>query len=98
MIITLKSWIYEKVQSEAFVKSKTIVWNKKVDHDKDGNETEVYTIKVNGIVKETEKAICFDCVYWYHGGRNMSFTEYTGYKVWIPKSAILGYKECAVAG
>ena len=100
MTIMLKSWIYEKIQGEAFGKGKTIVWNKQVEYDKNGEETYVYTIKVNSIVKETEKAIYVDCVYWYHGGRSINFTEYTGYKVWIPKSAILSYDDrgYAVAG
>lgn len=91
MTIILKSWIYEEIQSKAFCKGKTIVWNKNFEYDKNGKEIVTYTIKVNGIVRETEKAICFDCVYWYHRSRTVNFTEYTGYKVWIPKSAILEY-------
>lgn len=85
----IKDWIYKKVQSEAFCKGKTIVWDKVFDYDEKGNETEVFTIKVNKIVKETAKAVCVDCVFWKQG-YSVNFTEYTGYNVWIPKSAILG--------
>ena len=86
--LTLKNWIYEKVASEAFCKGKTIVWHKHFDFI-NGEEEEVYTIKIKEIVRETEKAVFVDCVYWYHLSRSVNFTEYTGYKVWIPKSAIL---------
>ena len=91
MNIILKSWIYEEIQSKAFCKGKTIVWKKQLEYGDDGKVITSYVIKVDHIVKETEKAICFDCVYWYHGSRTVNFTEYTGYKVWIPKSAILKY-------
>ena len=97
MKMSIKSWIYEKIQSEAFCKGKTIVWDKEYEYDHTGKEIVVYTIKYNSIVKETEKAVCVDCTYWYHGGRRVSFTEYTGYKVWIPKSAIARYEDGLVA-
>ena len=90
--ITIKNWIYEDIQGKAFCNNKTIVWNKHYDFDKNGNEVPVFTIKVNSKVRETEKAICFDCVYWWLGSglrNSINFTEYTGHKVWIPKSAIL---------
>ena len=91
--LTLKTWIYEKIASEAFCKGKTIVWKKHLDLI-NGGDKEVYTIKIKEIVRETEKAICVDCVYWYNLSRSVNFTEYTGYKVWIPKSAILkGYEQ-----
>ncbi len=93
MTITIKSWIYEKVQGEAFGKGKTIVWKKEATYDSEYNVVPCYTIKYDSVVKETEKAICLNCCYWYHGNRRVSFQEYTGYKVWIPKSAIVSYDE-----
>ena len=89
MMMILKSWIYEKIQSEAFCKGKTIVWDKQYDYDMNGKEIVTYTIKVDSIERETEKAVLVNCMYWYHGSRTVNFTEYKGYKVWIPKSAIL---------
>jgi hypothetical protein len=88
MELTLKSWIYKDIQSKAFCNSKTIVWNKNIER-KGGKEVETFTIKVKEIVRETEKAVLVNCIYWYHGGRAVSFKEYDGYKVWIPKSSIL---------
>jgi len=90
MTIKIKDWIYKKIQSDAFTKGKTIIWEKLLDYDDKGEEIELFSIKVNSVVKETEKAICYDCCYWYHGtySQRVNFTEYTGYKVWIPKSAI----------
>ena len=88
MKLTLKSWIYKEIQSKAFVNSKTIVWNKNIDMV-NGKEVETFTIKVKEIVRETEKAVLVNCIYWYQGGRAVNFTEYDGYKVWIPKSSIL---------
>ena len=96
--IIIKKWIYEKIQN--LCSNRTIVWHKNVETNfETGEETITYTIKVNGIVRETEKAVCYDCVYWYIGGRSINFTEYSGHKVWIPKSAIIDYdyKGLAVA-
>lgn len=87
--ITIKSWIYEEIQSKAFCQSKTIVWNKQYDFDDNGDEIAIYTIGVKDIIKETEKAICFNCKYWSTRSYRPNFTVYDGYKVWIPKSAIL---------
>lgn len=88
----LKTWFYDKIQDEAFLKNKTIVWDGQFEYNENCEEIKVYTIKVNSIIRETEKAIYVDCCYWYHG-RTVNFTEYTGYKVWIPKSVILKYKD-----
>ena len=93
----LKSWIYKKIQGDAFVQGKTIVWDKKYDYDEKGNEIEVFKIKVFNIIGETEKALWCDCTYWRHGGRTLNFTEYAGYRVWIPKSAIVSMTEVNVA-
>ena len=87
MNIILKDWIYKKIQSEAFCKNKTIVWEKTMSFE-NGDIIDTYSIKVDSIVRETEKAVCVNCVYWWLGYREVNFTEYKGYKVWIPKSAI----------
>lgn len=89
MTLTIKSWIYEDIQSNAFCKAKTIVWDKQYDFDEDGNEVAIYNIGVEGIERETEKAVLVNCKYWSTRSYRPNFTVYSGYKVWIPKSAIL---------
>ena len=87
----IKSWIYEDIQSKAQQKMRTIVWEK-IDGfffaDLTDDDT-VYRIEVKDIVKETEKAVCFNCKYWSTRSYRPNFTVYDGYKVWVPKSAIL---------
>lgn len=86
----IKKWIYEKIQGDAFCKGKTLIWDKQYEIDSNGDEIETFRIKVNEVLKQTDKAVYVDCSYWRHGsGRGINFTEYTGYKVWLPKSAIL---------
>jgi len=89
MTFTIKSWIYEEIQSRAFCNSKTIVWDKQYDYDENGNEVAIYNIGVEDIVKETEKAVFVNCRYWSTRSYRPNFTVYNGYRVWIPKSAIL---------
>ena len=94
--ITVRAWIYEKVQTEAQKYMRTICWEKidnAVLQRYDVDDEYVYIINVNGIVKETDKAICFDCNYWSTKGYTVNFTVYHGHKVWIPKSAILRMSE-----
>lgn len=87
----LAAWFYKNLQSESFLKSKTIVWHKYIDEDANGNPFDRFYICVNSIVRETDKAVQVDCSYWWLGRRDVSFEEYTGYKVWIPKSVIRDY-------
>jgi len=87
--MVIKSWIYEKIQTDAQKYLKTIVWDKKYIYDEDGNEQAVYKIGIADIIKETEKAVYVNCKYWSQKSRYVNFTVYDGFKVWIPKSAIL---------
>jgi len=87
--IIVKRWIYEDVQSKAQNYMRTLCWDKVLDYDKNGKEVECFALYPESIVKETEKAVCFDCKYWSQRGREVNFTVYHGHKVWIPKSAIL---------
>ena len=78
---------------------KTIVWQKNVEEDEQGKEIITYTVKAKEIIRETEKAVYVNLLYWRHGSGNyISFKEYAGHKVWIPKSAIIEIEEerCAV--
>lgn len=87
--MTIKSWIYEKIQTDAQKYMKTIVWDKKYTYDESGNEQIAYKIGIADIIKETEKAVYVNCEYWSTKSRTVNFTIYNGFKVWIPKSAIL---------
>ena len=87
--IIVKRWIYEEVQSKAQTYMRTLCWDKCIDFDDKGNDFECFALYPESIVKETEKAICFDCKYWSHRSQRVNFTVYHGHKVWIPKSAIL---------
>ena len=87
--INIKPWIYEEIQTTAQKYMRTICWKKQYLLDDNGEEYLTYSINVNDVVKETEKAICFDCNFWSTRGYRANFTVYSGHKVWIPKSAIL---------
>ena len=89
MNINIKPWIYEEIQTKAQKYMRTICWKKQYLLDDNGEEYLTYSINVNGVVKETEKAICFDCNFWSTRGYTANFTVYNGHKVWIPKSAII---------
>lgn len=59
------------------------------------NFTEAYTL-VGDITRETEKAIMLECKYWNlnRAGRYVTDAPVCkGFKVWIPKSAVLKTKE-----
>ena len=87
--IIVKRWIYEDVQSKAQTYMRTLCWDKVIDYNTKGEEIECFALYPESIVKETEKAICFNCKYWSTKGREVSFKVFTGHNVWIPKSAIL---------
>ena len=91
MTLVIRPWIYEEIQTTAQKYMRTICWDKFENYEFVDltNDEYLYSISVNGIVKETEKAVCFDCNYWSTRGYRANFTVYSGHKVWIPKSAIL---------
>ena len=89
MTVTIKDWIYEKVQTDAQKYMRTLCWDSFYDWDDNGKEVRRYTLSAVDIVKETEKAICFNCRYWSTRSHNVNFTVYSGHNVWIPKSALI---------
>lgn len=94
MKIIIKKWIYEEVQTKAQRYNFTLCWAKteaeyaKILFD---IEEDIFSLYGN-IEKETEKAVCFSLDYWNLNKAGRCVTDAprcNGFKVWIPKSAII---------
>ena len=88
--VIVKKWFYERIQTQALQYGRTLAWGTIYRLDDNGNEVEYFKIRVNGKTQETEKAICVDCIYHKESyGYEIDMKEYSGHRVWIPKSAII---------
>ena len=91
-VVTVKQWIYVDAQSKAGKYNFTLVWSHEHDAGKD-YWTSDDTFNLYGtITRETEKAVLMECDYWNLNKAGRYITDAPrckGFKVWIPKSAIL---------
>ena len=98
--ITMKQWIYADAQTKAQKYNFTLVW-KAVHTEGEHCWTKNDTFNLYGeITRETEKAVLLECDYWNLNRAGRYITDAPrckGFKVWIPKSAIIEIDEYAIA-
>lgn len=94
MRFEVKQWIYVDVQTKAQKYNFTLCWELAHDEDPFGDcwdEKDTFYLWGN-VVRETEKATLFELDYWNLNRCGRYATDAprcNGFKVWIPKSAIL---------
>lgn len=95
MRITVKTWFYENEQNKAGKYNFTLVWKANYNEYDEKVSNNFY----GKIVKETEKAIQCELLYWNLNRAERYITDapmVTGWKTWIPKSVILETKNVSV--
>ena len=99
--IIVKQWIYTEAQAKAQKYGFTLVWDCIYQADESNsswNPKDLFCL-YGEPVRETEKAVLYELDYWNLNRAGRYVTDAprcTGFKVWIPKSAILT-REQAVA-
>ncbi len=86
--VDVKRWIYQEAQTRAQKYNWTLLWNHIDEH--------VFAL-YGDITRETEKAVLLECKYWNLNRAGRYATDAPvceGFKVWIPKTAIVDTRAC----